>query len=114
MRAAAFLEAREDRREIHLAGPDIHQHFLRRAEVLDAHPDYQAIDCGGICYRVKLAVRVVEDIARVIPQAEVLLADQVNGFAALGAGRVSPAVRLDAKAEAFRGGGDAAFGRGPG
>ena len=91
---------------------DVHQHFLGRQEVLHAHPDHQAVHGGGILHRVELAVRVVEDIARVIPQPEVLLADQLDGFAALRAGGVLAAVRLDAEADAFRGGVVAALGNG--
>lgn len=78
-------------------------------EVLDAHSDYQAVHRGSVRHRVELAVRVVEDVARVVPQAEVLLAHQFDGLAALGAGGVLPAVRLNAEANAFRRGVIAAF-----
>ena len=112
MHEAALLQPSEDGREIHLAAPDVHEHFLGREEILHAHPDYQTVHGGGILDRVELAVRVVEDIARVIPQAEVLLGDQIDGFAALWAGGVLAAVRLDAEADAFRGGIVAALGNG--
>jgi len=49
-------------------------------EVLDAHSDYQAVHRGSVRHRVELAVRVVEDVARVVPQAEVLLAHQLVRF----------------------------------
>src|ERR1035438_5163225 len=69
MGKATLLQAREDGREVHLSAAAVHQHLLGRQEVRHAHPTRQAAHRGTILYRVELAVRVVEDIARVIPQA---------------------------------------------
>jgi hypothetical protein len=100
---AAGLEPGEDRREIDHPGPRRDVDVLGRLEILDGHSHNQPVDARGVVHRVELAVGVIEDVAGVVPDAEVLVPHELDRLAALRAGGVEPAVRLDADPHALFG-----------
>ena len=67
--------------------------FDDHIEVLDAHAHLDQIaDALGVVDRVELSFGVEENITRVVPEAEILMADLLDALAALRPGSVEPAM----------------------
>ena len=82
--------------------PGVSMTSLGRAEVLHAHAHDESIDGGRVVDGIASPLRVVEDVAGVVPEAEVGMADPLDGLATLRARGILAAVRLDAQADALR------------
>jgi len=104
VREAALFEPGHDGREIDLAGPRRHVHVPGVQVILDRHAHHETVDGCGILNRVKPAVGIVVDVARIVPEAEMAVPDEFDHFAALRTGGVPAAVRFDAQADFLLGG----------
>ena len=83
MGEAALAKPRHQRRKVHSARARGECHVLRMPVVLHRHAGHQAVDGTAVLDRIELAVAVVADVARVVHQREVLMADQLDGPAQL-------------------------------
>jgi len=109
---SAGVQQGKDDTEIDLPRARRHQDVLRVTIVFHAHAADKAVHRRRVHYRAQLAVGVIVDIARIVPDAEVLVADRLDGPATLRARGIEPTVRLDADTDAPLGRIVAAFGNG--
>ena len=71
--------------EVYLPGAGSHHHFFWGLEILYTHAGYQTIDGWRVIHRVQFALGIKENVAGIVPDAEVFVPDQFNYFPAFSA-----------------------------
>src|SRR6476660_6982288 len=83
--------------KIHLPRPWSDQNLFRRKEILHTHPYHESVDRRCIVYGVQATIRIIEDVNRLVPKAELFAPNTLDNPATLGSGGILAAVGFDAE-----------------